>query len=75
MRVEDAVAEMVAVLAPHADADWQVRAGSLEWSCWTTAAHVAHDLASYAGQVAGAPPMATSRSISSSRRTRRRERF
>src|SRR6185436_11494568 len=26
-------------------------AGSLEWSCWETAAHVAHDLLAYAGQV------------------------
>ena len=42
--VEDAVAEMVAVLAPQGDADWRARAGSLEWSCWATAAHVAHDL-------------------------------
>lgn len=48
-----AVAAMVEVLTPHtADRDWQVRAGSLEWSCWTTAAHVAHDLLAYAGQVA-----------------------
>lgn len=51
--VDAAVDEMVAVLTPHAEADWQRPAGSLEWSCWTTAAHVAHDLASYAGQVAG----------------------
>ncbi len=50
--VEAAVAEMVAVLAPHAAADWGVRAGELEWSCWSTAAHVAHDLVAYAGQVA-----------------------
>ncbi len=51
--VEAAVAEMAAVLTPRADADWQARAGSLDWTCWTTAAHVAHDLASYAGQLAG----------------------
>ena len=51
--VEEAVAEMAAVLTPHQDLDWQAPAGSLEWSCWRTAAHVAHDLASYAGQVAG----------------------
>lgn len=51
--VEAAVGEMVAVLTPHVDLDWRVPAGSLDWSCWTTAAHVAHDLASYAGQVAG----------------------
>ena len=51
--VEEAVAEMVSVLTPRGHDDWQVRAGSLEWSCWTTGAHVAHDLASYAVQVAG----------------------
>ena len=28
---------------------------SLEWNCWTTAAHVAHDLLAYAGQVAAQP--------------------
>lgn len=44
---------MVAVLTPQQGRDWRARAGSLEWSCWTTAAHVAHDLAAYAGQVAG----------------------
>ena len=51
--VEDAVAEMAAVLTPRQDVDWQARAGSLEWSCWKTAAHVAHVLAAYAGQLAG----------------------
>ena len=50
--VEEAVAELVAVLMPQEDANWQAPAGSLEWSCWKTAAHVAHDLAAYAGQVA-----------------------
>ena len=44
---------MTRVLMPHAEADWHVHAGSLEWSCWETAAHVAHDLVAYAGQVAG----------------------
>lgn len=51
--VEAAVGEMTRVLMPHAEADWHVTAGSLEWSCWETAAHVAHDLVAYAGQVAG----------------------
>jgi hypothetical protein len=51
--VEAAVGEMTRVLMPHAEADWHVQAGSLEWSCWETAAHVAHDLVAYAGQVAG----------------------
>src|SRR5215510_12463335 len=47
---------MVRVLSPHAARDWQVRAGALDWSCWKTAAHVAHDLLTYAGQVAVCPP-------------------
>ncbi len=51
--VEAAVAEMTRVLMPHAEADWNVQAGALEWSCWETAAHVAHDLVAYAGQIAG----------------------
>jgi mycothiol maleylpyruvate isomerase-like protein len=53
--VDQAVAEMVRVLTPYASRDWQVPAGSLEWSCWSTAAHVAHDLVAYAGQVAAQP--------------------
>ncbi|NJP33938.1 DinB family protein [Micromonospora thermarum] len=53
--VTRAVAEMTAVLGPHTDRAWSVSAGDLEWSCWTTAAHVAHDLMAYAGQVAGRP--------------------
>jgi hypothetical protein len=56
--VEQAVAEMVRVLTPYESADWQVRAGTLDWSCWTTAAHVAHDLLAYAGQVAARPDSA-----------------
>ena len=53
--VEQAVAELVRVLTPHESADWRCRAGPLEWSCWTTAAHVAHDLLAYAGQLAARP--------------------
>jgi hypothetical protein len=53
--VEQAVAEMVQVLTPYESRDWPVPAGSLDWSCWTTAAHVAHDLLAYAGQVAATP--------------------
>lgn len=51
--VEEAVSEMVGVLASRGDVDWRVRAGSLDWDCWATAAHVAHHLAAYAAQVAG----------------------
>ncbi|KIR61964.1 MULTISPECIES: maleylpyruvate isomerase N-terminal domain-containing protein [Micromonospora] len=53
--VRAAIGEMGRVLGPHTDADWTVPAGTLEWSCWTTAAHVAHDLLAYAGQLAGRP--------------------
>ncbi|WP_454857180.1 hypothetical protein [Promicromonospora soli] len=56
--VEQAVAEMVRVLTPYESRDWQGPAGSLEWSCWTTAAHVAHDLLAYAGQIAANPESA-----------------
>ena len=53
--VEEAVAEMVRVLAPYESADWRSPAGALDWSCWATAAHVAHDLLAYAGQLAARP--------------------
>ncbi len=43
------------VLAAHRDADWSVPAGPLAWSCRDTAAHIAHDLLAYAGQLAAAP--------------------
>jgi Mycothiol maleylpyruvate isomerase N-terminal domain len=54
--VERAVAEMARALRPHAGADWDVPAGDLEWSCRRTAAHVAHDLTAYAGQIAAEAP-------------------
>lgn len=50
--VEAAVDEMMRALILHDGADWQVRAGSLDWSCWDTTAHVAHVLTKYASQVA-----------------------
>jgi len=52
--VERAVATMVGVLGPYASADWRRRAGTLDWTCAATAAHVAHDLTAYAGQLAAA---------------------
>jgi hypothetical protein len=56
--LDQAVAETVRVLTPHESADWQRRAGTLNWSCWKTAAHVAHDLLAYAGQLAAQPDSA-----------------
>ncbi|WBB70862.1 maleylpyruvate isomerase N-terminal domain-containing protein [Micromonospora sp. WMMD812] len=53
--VRAAVEEMVRVLGPYDGRGWTVPAGTLEWSCWATAAHVAHDLLAYAGQVTGRP--------------------
>jgi uncharacterized protein (TIGR03083 family) len=49
--VEQAAGAMAAALGPHTGRDWTVRAGSLEWNCWATAGHVAHDLVAYAGQL------------------------
>jgi hypothetical protein len=56
--VRAAAAELMRALHGATDRDWTVRAGDLEWTCWTTAAHVAHDLAAYAGQVTGRPDAA-----------------
>lgn len=53
--VDWAVAEMLRVLGPHTGRDWQVQAGFLDWTCWQTAAHVAHDLLAYSGQLAARP--------------------
>ncbi|MEH3075063.1 MAG: maleylpyruvate isomerase family mycothiol-dependent enzyme [Quadrisphaera sp.] len=53
--VEQAVAAVTSTLRPMTDADWTIPAGDLQWSCWQTAAHVAHDLLAYAGQVTASP--------------------
>ncbi|MFF2543961.1 maleylpyruvate isomerase N-terminal domain-containing protein [Kitasatospora sp. NPDC058063] len=54
--VRTALEASLAVLAPHtADRDWDLPAGLLEWSCRDTAAHIAHDLLAYAGQLAARP--------------------
>lgn len=44
---------VLGLLRPQVGRDWSGRAGELEWSCRQTAAHVAHDLAKYAAQLAG----------------------
>ncbi len=51
----DALADSRRALTPLLGADWSVPAGALEWSCRATAAHIAHDLLAYAGQLAALP--------------------
>ena len=54
--LESAAAAVIEVLSGLTAAQgWDSAAGDLEWSCWQTAAHVAHDLNAYALQVAASP--------------------
>ncbi|WP_327676045.1 maleylpyruvate isomerase N-terminal domain-containing protein [Kitasatospora sp. NBC_00458] len=56
--VRAALGELTDVLAPLTRSDaarWDAPAGPLEWSCRETAAHIAHDLLAYAGQLAARP--------------------
>jgi hypothetical protein len=39
-------------LEPHVDQDWDVRAGSLDWSCRETAAHISDALGFYTAHLA-----------------------
>jgi hypothetical protein len=41
--------------------EWDVRAGSLDWTCWETAEHVADDLFAYAARMGPAAPPLTDR--------------
>lgn len=45
--IDQAVTASLTVLSPATDADWQLLAGDLEWTCGQTAAHIAHDLLAY----------------------------
>ena len=52
--VSRAVAGCVAALRPAVDRDWtDVKAGRLEWSCHTTAFHIAEDYVAYSANLAG----------------------
>ncbi|MER5353749.1 maleylpyruvate isomerase N-terminal domain-containing protein [Kitasatospora sp. NPDC002551] len=56
--VRAALGELTAAVGPAAEeggARWEAPAGPLEWSCRETAAHIAHDLLAYAGQLAARP--------------------
>lgn len=53
-QVEAAVASCAATLRTALDRDWDaVGAAGLEWSCRTTAFHIAEDFAAYASRLAG----------------------
>jgi hypothetical protein len=39
-------------LRPAVGRDWDVHAGKLEWTCWSTAEHLGECLAHYASQLA-----------------------
>ncbi|MCX4762322.1 hypothetical protein OG562_15320 [Streptomyces sp. NBC_01275] len=49
--VDFAVRLAVAVLRDAEAADWDAKAGSLEWTCWETVEHLADDLFAYAAQL------------------------
>jgi hypothetical protein len=49
--VESAVRLAVTALREAEAADWDAKAGSLEWSCWETVEHLADDLFAYAAQL------------------------
>ena len=48
-----AVRLMSATLGPLTGRDWSAAAGTLDWTCRQTLAHIGHDLLAYAAQVAG----------------------
>ncbi|MEV0316967.1 GNAT family N-acetyltransferase [Streptomyces sp. NPDC050658] len=52
-QVDEAVAYAARVLRTAVGRDWSVTAGDLEWSCLTTAEHMAGCLVAYAGQLTG----------------------
>jgi hypothetical protein len=54
--VDQAVRLAVDALAAADPAAWDGPAGTLEWTCWETAEHLADDLMSYAAQIAPRRP-------------------
>lgn len=51
--VSEATEVVLRLLRAEVGRDWSARAGGLDWSCRETTAHIAHDLAKYAAQLAG----------------------
>ncbi|MCQ9184316.1 DinB family protein [Streptomyces sp. IBSBF 2953] len=54
--VLEAVRRAADVVRGARAADWDARAGSLEWSCWETVEHLADDLFAYAAQLGPEQP-------------------
>lgn len=58
--LDESVRLALGTLAPASNADWDVPAGTLTWTCWETAEHLADDLMFYATQFSPqAPPQDT----------------
>lgn len=60
--VESAVRLTVATLGEARDADWDAKAGPLDWTCWETAEHIADNLFFFAAHLGPATP-ATDRPV------------
>jgi Mycothiol maleylpyruvate isomerase N-terminal domain len=54
--VTRAVALAINTLSGAIDADWQVPAAGLTWTCWETVEHMSDDLFAYAAQLGPAKP-------------------
>lgn len=54
--VREVVRRAADVIRGARAADWDARAGSLEWSCWETVEHLADDLFAYAAQLGPEEP-------------------
>ncbi|MEV1051616.1 hypothetical protein [Streptomyces sp. NPDC049887] len=54
--VQHAVRLALATLRAGLGADWDVRAGALEWTCWETVEHLTDDLFAYAAQLGPESP-------------------
>jgi hypothetical protein len=59
----DAIVRLtIATLGEAQNADWEAKAGPLEWTCWETVEHIADNLFFYAAQLSPRIP-ATDRSV------------
>ncbi|WP_394435703.1 maleylpyruvate isomerase N-terminal domain-containing protein [Streptomyces sp. SGAir0957] len=68
--VAHAVDLAVTALRAALDADWDVPAGSLEWTCWETGEHLADDLFWYAAKIGSLRPSTDDREVFGAARRR-----